>query len=198
VVSRLTSSLGLAVLCALAATAAADNPLLDQAQRAIDDIDPAAAGDLTREALDRGGLNASELRRAHRLAGESAAALGDAKAARTHFVRWILLDPAASLPAGVSPKLAQPFADARAEADKLGRFAVDIEISRDADRVEVTLTPTDPLGLIAGMRLRIGDNSEVSVTGLTAVLPAPCSSCATAGMTSPVGMGRRGTLGAFS
>lgn len=117
-----------ALALALAATAAvaglavpaAANPLLDQAQRAIDDIDPQGARDLTRRALESGKLDAAELRRAHRLAGESAAAMGDGKAARDHFVRLLLLDPAASLPAGVSPKLAKPFAEARAEAERLG------------------------------------------------------------------------------
>ncbi len=170
--TRTRLRLAVALVCALAGPAAADNPLLDQAQRALDDIDPASARDLTRQALDGGGLDASELRRALRLAGESAAALGDAKAARAHFVRWLLLDPTASLPPGVSPKLTQPFADARAEAEKLGGFSVDIAIERDADRVEVTLTPQDPLKMVAGMRLRIGDASLVSVSGLTATLPA--------------------------
>lgn len=165
---------GLAMLLfvALGAAPAAANPLLDQAQRAIDDIDPQAARDLTRRAIESGKLDAGELRRAHRLAGESAAAVGDAKAARDHFLRWLLLDPTASLPAGVSPKLAQPFADARAEAERAGRFSVDIGIARGDGRIDVTLEANDPLEMIAGMRLRIGDASEVSVTGLTATLPA--------------------------
>jgi hypothetical protein len=175
VVTRTATTTAILLALALAATApdaAADNPLLDQAQRAIDDIDPQAARDLVRQALDGGGLDARELRRAHRLAGESAAALGDAKSARDHFLRWLLLDPAASLPSGVSPKLAQPFADASAEAERVGRFSVDIAIERGDDRIDVTLTAHDPLSMVAGMRLRIGDASEVSVTGLTATLPA--------------------------
>ncbi len=37
--------------------------------------------------------------------------------------------------------------------------------------VEIALTAHDPLGLIGGMRVRLGDVTEVAVTGLTATLP---------------------------
>ncbi len=176
---RIATAAGLGLALALAvvldaAPARADDraALLARAQAAIDDIDYQAARKLATQALDGGGLAAAQLHLALRLAGESAAALGDGAAARAHFVRWILLDPAAALPAGSSPKLMQPFADARAEADRLGRFAVDVEIGRGQDRLEIVLSAHDPLGLVAGMRLRLGDASEVGVTGTRAVLPA--------------------------
>ncbi len=152
--------------------AAADDhsTLLDQAQQAIDDIDHEAAGRLATAALATGDLDAKQLGRAYRLAGESAAALGDTTVARAHFVRWIVLDPAAALPPGSSPKIGQPFAEARAEADEIGRFSVDVAVTRGRDRIEITLSAHDPLGLVTGMRLRLGDSSEVGVSGSRAVL----------------------------
>ncbi len=160
-------------LLALTGSAAADGaPVLDQAEQAIGDIDYEAARDLLATALAAGGLDRAELARAHRLAGEVAAALGDATAARGHFVRWILLEPGATLRAGLSPKIVEPFTAARAEAGRLGRFTLDIEVARDAERVRIELTAKDPLALVAGMRVRLGDSSEVGITGPRAVLPA--------------------------
>lgn len=165
--------LAIALLLAAASPAFADDSsaLLDQAQQAIDDIDYETAKQLATQAIDGGKLDGKTLHRAYRLAGESAAALGDAKTAREHFLRWIVLDPKAELAAGSSPKISQPFADARAEADKLGRFSVDVAVNRQKDKVEIVLSAHDPLAMVAGMRLRLGDASEVAVQGTRAVLP---------------------------
>ncbi len=164
--------LALVLLLAASPAFADGGGLLDQAQQAIDDIDHDQARTLTTQALEGGQLDPADLRRAYRLAGESAAALGDARAARDAFLRWIILDAQAALPTGSSPKLMAPFGEARTEAEKLGRFAVDVAVTRTRDRVEITLSAHDPLSMIAGMRLRLGDASEVAVTGPKAILPA--------------------------
>ncbi len=161
------------LLASAAAPAFADDSaLLDQAQQAIDEIDYEAARKLATQALDGGKLEGKALHRAYRLAGESAAALGDTRSAKDHFLRWIVLDPKAELPAGSSPKIGMPFAEARAEADKVGRFSVDVAVNRQADKVEIVLSAHDPLSMVAGMRLQLGDASVVAVTGTRAVLPA--------------------------
>ena len=146
--------------------------LLDRAQQAIDDVDYTSARDLTYEALMAGGLERDELIRAYRLAGEVAAALGDEVVARDHFTRWILLDPSASLRPGVSPKINGPFNAARGEVDRLGRMDIDVRVAREADRIKVSLASRDPLKMIGGLRVRLGDASEVGIDGTTAVLPA--------------------------
>lgn len=165
--------LAFALLLATAPTAFAEDSsaLLDQAQQAIDDIDFDAAKTLAQQAIDSGKLEGKELHRAYRLAGDSAAALGDAKGAKEQYLRWIILDPKAVLPAGSSPKFSMPFNEARAQADKVGRFAVDVAINRQKDKIEIVLSAHDPLSMIVGMKLQIGDASIVSVTGTRAVLP---------------------------
>jgi hypothetical protein len=166
---------GFALLLLLAVSPAlADDSagLLDKAQQAIDDIDYEAAKKLATQAIESGKLEGKALHRAYRLAGESAAALGDNKTAKDQFLRWVILDPKAELPAGSSPKIGLPFSEARAEADKLGRFAVDVAVNRQKDKVEIVLSAHDPLSMVAGMRLQLGDATIVSVTGNRAVLPA--------------------------
>ena len=73
------------------APASADDgsALLDQAQKAIDDIDYDAAKKLATQAIESGKLEGKALHRAYRLAGESAAALGDTKSAKDQFLRWL-------------------------------------------------------------------------------------------------------------
>lgn len=161
------------ILLLVASPALADDStaLLDKAQQAIDDIDYETAKKLAMQAIDGGKLEGKSLHRAYRLAGESAAALGDNKSAKEHFLRWIVLDPKAELPAGSSPKIGLPFSEARAEADKLGRFAVDVAVNRQKDKVEIVLSAHDPLSMVAGMRLQLGDASVVAVTGNRAILP---------------------------
>jgi hypothetical protein len=170
---RIAGSFAFVLLLAAVAPAAAEDggALLDQAQQAIDDIDFDAARKLAQQALESGKLEGKELHRAYRLAGDSAAALGDAKGAKDQYLRWIILDPKAALPAGSSPKFAMPFNEARAQADKIGRFAVDVAINRQKDKLEIVLSAHDPLSMIVGMKLQIGDASIVSVTGTRAVLP---------------------------
>jgi hypothetical protein len=171
---RFAGRLAFALVLAAAAPAAAQDAsaLLDQAQQAIDDIDFEGAKKLAQEAIDSGKLEGKELHRAYRLAGDSAAALGDAKSAKEQYLRWIILDSKAALPAGSSPKFSMPFNEARAQADKVGRFAVDVAINRQKDKIEIVLSAHDPLAMIVGMKLQIGDASIVSVSGTRAVLPA--------------------------
>lgn len=159
------------VLAASPAFADDSAAMLDDAQKAIDDIDYDTAKKLATQAIDSGKLDGKQLHRAYRLAGESAAALGDNKTAKEMFLRWILLDPKAELAAGSSPKIGQPFSEARAEADTIGRFAVDVAVKRHKDKVEIELSAHDPLSMVAGMRLQLGDASVVAVTGNRAVLP---------------------------
>ena len=170
-VRRLAGAL-VAVALAAAAPARADAVLLDQAQQAIDDIDYATARTLATKALAEGALGRADLERAYRLLGESAAALGDATAAREHFTRWLVLRPDAALAPGASPKLTGPFARAQAAATQLGGFTADATLSRTADRITVEVTGADPLAMVAGLRVKVGDATEVSVTERRAVLPA--------------------------
>lgn len=183
---RLAGAL-VAVALAAAAPARADAVLLDQAQQAIDDIDYATARTLATKALAEGALGRADLERAYRLLGESAAALGDATAAREHFTRWLVLRPDAALAPGASPKLTGPFARAQAAATQLGRFTADATVSRTADRITVEVTGADPLAMVVGLRVKVGDATEVSVTARRAVLPAAVDATVTVALVDRAG-----------
>jgi hypothetical protein len=153
-VSRLVAAI--LVIAAAAGPAAADDARLDDAQRAIDDIDHERARALVDDALGSGRLGPAELARAHRLAGQVRAALDDDAGARGHFVKWILLEPGAALPAGESPKITGPFAAAKAEADQLGAMTIDVQLTRLPGQLRIELAARDPLRMIARLRVRAG------------------------------------------
>ena len=160
-----------AALCAAvlgaAAPARADDAgadMLGKAQKAIDDIDYDTARTLTDGALASGSLDHDQLARAHMLAGEVAAALGDDAAAHDHFERWILLAPDARLPDGLSPKITQPFTAAHASADALGPAKFDVDAAKAHGKVAITVTG-DPLHMVARVHLAFdhgGDREGVS------------------------------------
>jgi hypothetical protein len=156
-----------AALIASAAPAAADDgtATLGKAQKAIEDIDYDAAKKLTDTALASGTLGPSELARAHMLAGEVAAALGDDAGAHDHFERWILLDPAARLPDGVSPKITTPFTAAHASAEALGSstFAV-TPGERQGGQLELTIEH-DPLRMVARVHVEFDHGGDAEGVG---------------------------------
>lgn len=161
-----------ALLLATATAHAGDSPLLDQAQQAIDGVDYDAAKGLVDKAITAGALEPADLARAHMLAGEVAAALGDDATARDHFVRWLLLDPDAALPDGVSPKIAEPFAAAKEQAGTLGAMTIAVRVERSHGKVHVFLDARDPLNLIAGLRVRRDDGRAAQEQGTSVELPA--------------------------
>jgi len=146
---------------------------LDAAQKKIDDIDYEAARDLIDGALDQGGLDRVQLARAYRMAGEVAAALGDAAAAEEHFVHWLVLDPRGRLDAGVSPRIAEPFAAAKARVDILGALKIDVTVERNDARAHVSVDARDPLQMIAGMKVSADGGGREETGGLTADVAVP-------------------------
>jgi len=142
-----------ALLLLAAAPVAADE--LDDARKKIEDIDYEGARTLVNHVLERGGMSTADLARAHQIAGEVDAVLGDATAAEDHFVALLVLDPGAELDAGVSPKIAERFAAAKGRADILGKLSIEITAERQPDdgRALVTLGGSDPLEMIFRMRI---------------------------------------------
>jgi hypothetical protein len=164
----------LAILLVLAATPAlaGTSPQLDKAESAIDNVDYDAAKTLVDAAIAGGSLEPGDLARAHRLAGEVAAALGDDAGAKDHFIRWILLEPDAKLADGVSPKIAAPFAAARDEAQSLGSMSIDVRVERAPGKVRVFLDTRDPAHMVAGLRVRADDGLAAQEHGTSVELPA--------------------------
>lgn len=165
-IRALAAAAGSLALLAATPARAGDDPrtLLDAGAQAIENVDfEAARGDVDR-ALASGRLTPGQLVRAHRLAGEIAAALDDSEGARAHFLRWILLDHGAALPAGMSPKITEPFAAARGEAAGLGGFAVSVRLERSPGRVRVTVERRDPLTMIAKLSAQLRGGAVITVS----------------------------------
>jgi hypothetical protein len=145
--------------------------LLARAQAAVDAVDYDTAKKLVARAFAAGGMVPGELARAHRFAGEVAAAVGDEGSAREHFVRWILLDPRASMAPGVSPKISAAFEAARKDTEKLGPMTLVARVERSEGKAVVIVDAQDPVDLIARVQVRTGAG-ELSERGLRVELPA--------------------------
>jgi hypothetical protein len=156
--------LAAAIVLAAAVPAHADDgaAILGSAQKAIDDIDYESARSLTDQALATGTLRASELARAHLLAGQVEAALGNDAGARDHFARALVIGDV-KLPSGQSPKITQPFEAARAQVKALGPARLAFDVAREREVTVVTVI-NDPLHLVASVHASLapgGDSEEV-------------------------------------
>jgi hypothetical protein len=136
----------LLLVCALAATAAADEDPLIRARAAAEDLRFEDAARLLDQAWQGG---ASDPIAVAALAGEISATTGDRAAASRWFSLLVAMDPDAQLPAGTSPKVIALLEDAR-RALAGARFDVRLRLDRAARRVHVAAL--DPLGAVAELR----------------------------------------------
>jgi hypothetical protein len=152
-------TLGLAAAPALAQ----ENAKLAQARRELDALQYDKARDSLAAALAAGDSGPAQVQEIHRLAGEVAAALGDAKGATEHFKRLLALDPNAQPKAGASPKITQPFDAARAWFK--GKAPLRVSLVVDPGGAEPTIAiqvESDPLKMVRAARavLRAADGRE--------------------------------------
>lgn len=178
---RLTLRLPLAALLVLLGVSQVQGQSLDQVRQDVDEIRyPAAARRLSRT-IEAGELQGQALAEAHRMGGEIHAALGDMPQARDYFVRWLVLEPGAQLPAGTSPKIAAVFAEARAQARRLGALQLTQHAERTGGAIKVELkVVSDPLDMVVGARVMYAlgpgaplDASVDAPTGLQVFVEVP-------------------------
>ena len=146
--------------------------LLAQARAALDAVDYPGAQALCARALAAGAMSRAQTAGAYRLAGEVAAALGDDEAAREQFSRFLVLEPGAMLGSDVSPKITQPFAAARASLHGQHLTASAAAGRADGGTVRVEVDASDPLQMIASVRVRSDGGVDRTARGLTVELPA--------------------------
>lgn len=135
----------LVVLLLLVSIAHADR--LDDAKRleAQLEFEPALA--IVEKLINDGGNDRAHLVELHLFAGKLAAGLDRRDVAEDHFARALSLAPATTLPEGISPKIALPFAAARAHSGPL--------VINDMGQVE-----DDPVNLVQSTR-KIGNQIVV-------------------------------------
>jgi hypothetical protein len=153
---RARHALGLALVVALATrgfVAGADevDPHLVEARRAKIGLRYTDALAALQKAHRWGKNSPAQMAEIYRLTGEIQGGLGNAGAARQAFLRWLVLAPGAVLPPGTSPKIAGPFAEARAAAAPPLRL--DHELARGAQPALAVSAVPDPLAMVAGVRV---------------------------------------------
>jgi hypothetical protein len=142
--------LAVALSTMAAASPARANPALDEARAALQDLRYDLAGDALARALRAGASGPAELAEIHRLSAEVAAVLGRADDAQRHFRAALSLAPDTALPAGTSPKIAEPFEAARRA---LGGRALRVETSARASPPTLVVSIVDdPATLVRGAR----------------------------------------------
>ncbi len=135
------------LLFVIPAIASANNPSLDAAHKAVDEIRYDEARSLLVQALKQGGNRPEELVDIYRLSAKTAAVLGDADLAEQYYRRMLALDPDVMLPADASPRLRDPFVAAQAYMAAQQRF--DLRATRTANGITVSVV--DPLGMIVAV-----------------------------------------------
>jgi len=142
------AALVLAIL-ALAGAAHAENPKLVAARAAVVGVHYDDAKRLLGEALALGGSSAREVAEIYRLSARTEAVLGHDAEAEQAARRWFALEPAATLPDDLAPKLREPFTAARAYVAAHGHLAVEARWRNDHE-LEVTVA-SDPLAMVAAI-----------------------------------------------
>ncbi|MGE0549528.1 MAG: tetratricopeptide repeat protein [Kofleriaceae bacterium] len=149
----------LLLVVALAATgdvrsARAENAKLVEAREALAGVRYDQARPLLVEALRQGTSTPEEVVEIYRLSASTATVLGEPDLAEQFYKRWLALDPSASLPESVAPKLRQPFVAAQAYMDAHGRLRTKARwISTTI--LEVVIE-SDPLSMVASVALDVG------------------------------------------
>lgn len=140
----------------------ADERDVAAARALLDDLRYDEARQALETALERGDSDPDAAAAIYLLLGEIDAASGDPDAARGHFRRALSLDPDATLPPGVSPKLSQPFAEARESLPPGGSLAASVR--RDGEALLVQIE-ADPAELVAGASAVLADGELVRAGG---------------------------------
>src|SRR3990170_4417016 len=165
---RAALTTGLAAVL-LAAPVRADEPEdadLARARAQLDASDSLAARASLAAALAAGRSGPAEVAEIYRLSGQVAGALGQPAAAEDFFRRLLALAPRATLPPGTSPKMARPFAAARAWAKDHEPLRVKVETAAAPPALTLVVL-SDPHGIVASARatVRVAGRPEATVEG---------------------------------
>jgi hypothetical protein len=144
------AAIAAAVTLAVAVGARAEP--LDDARKAVDASDYAAARPLVVQALHAGTASPDELAEIYKLTGIVESALGNASVATDAFSKWLSLDAKGSLPFGTSPKIMRPFTAAQQRAKKAGHVEAKAETEDDPPAVTLVVV-NDPQKLVAGAKV---------------------------------------------
>ncbi|MGE0789239.1 MAG: hypothetical protein AB7S26_26430 [Sandaracinaceae bacterium] len=156
---------------------------LERAEQAYQEIDFERVRELAVEALRTGTLRPEQLVRTYELLGVSNSALGDAEAARDFFVRMLWLDPDRQLDDSVSPRMREPYLEARGvRTARPGSMSIEAGIDRSAGTVHVELRDPSSLARRVRVAARLEGATEYTTAEYAAAsaLDAPLAGAANA------------------
>ncbi len=156
-------ALAIAVVMAMLAQRAAADSVVDEATRLQAALDYEGALAVLDRAIAAGGASIDDYAARQLLAGELAAGLDRADAARDHYARALAGQPEVRLPEGTSPKLVLPF-----EAARVRGAALRVHAARDGVAVALVVE-ADPLALVAGIAVGVADASGAQIVARHAV-----------------------------
>jgi hypothetical protein len=132
----------------------AQSHALADAERAYQAVDFPSTLALAKKALEAGGADREQTARLYVLLGISAAAQGDAEAAKAAFVVALAVKPSLKLDKGLSPRIRDPYLEAQgywgASSEQLSLAA-----KPGSDREHLIIQLSDPAGLVSKLELRI-------------------------------------------
>jgi hypothetical protein len=144
-------ALAVLALALIEGTARADDALA-RARRAVATSDYVAARTELAAARDAGDHSPDDTAAIYRLTGIVEAALGNSDAATTAFIQLLALTPGATMSAGTSPKIRQPFDDA--VRFLAGRAPLQVRTETRAAPPAISLiVVSDPVGMVARVRV---------------------------------------------
>lgn len=128
---------------------------LTAAERAYQDVDFPATREQAEPALESGGATPEQTARLHVLLGISAAALGDAAEAKTHFVAALAVDPSLRLDRNLSPKVRDPYLEAQGYWSAAGE-RLSLRATPTSDAAHLLVRLQDRAALVSKIELRVG------------------------------------------
>jgi tetratricopeptide (TPR) repeat protein len=140
-------------LTAATGTARADRAAVDRARTELGELRYQEALATLDRSLRSGTNNPAELAEVYLLRGEVRASLGDHDDAIEEFRHALAIDPAVELREGLSPKIREPFAEARRSLRKKMPLRIVHRHLKADEPVVAVLIEADPLKMVVGARL---------------------------------------------
>jgi hypothetical protein len=166
VVSR---AISIVAMLALASSAHADSPKLEQARKAIDEVRFDDAQRLLVGALADGGNSPAAVREIYKLSASTAVVVGQREVGEQNYRRWLALDASASIGADVAPKLREPFEAAQAYIAAHGRLTA---VATRVSATVIDVAVTDPLAMAVSATIVGGSPVALSTERRAQLVPS--------------------------
>lgn len=176
---RVVAALAAAAATVLGAGPAGANPDLERAEKLLGELYFDEAAEAFGAALERGDSDPATVARIYLGLAEISASTGDRDQAIDRFKRGLALAPDTELPPGTSPKVGEPFAEAKRFFAEKKPLAARLDIDQSAAIRVFLILDSDPLDMVeaAAVTYELADGQdsrvELKVAGGKTPIPIP-------------------------